>query len=249
MSPARANTANTIYLDDEPVIAGILLPILKRHHLIPTLLEAVEILFVRKWASQRRIEIGDEELQAAADTFRAAHALTDHSRMQQWRAERAMTVDDFELMLEDRMLRARYIEHLPADKLEEAVNKRLEGQNTVSLTQLAVPERGLCQELKSLLAEAHVPFATLASRYSTDPVERATCGSPLEVSPSTAPEWLPAEVFSATTGSVIGPVETPRGWELLRVDAVNPTMANSVIRAKAGLAMLREQVASRARIS
>src|SRR5262245_17213463 len=87
--------------------------------------EAIDAAIIRQEAAERAIEVSDEELQSAADEFRAAHDLYDIAATEAWLAAKRLTFEDWESFIEGNVLRQKLREAVTADKIEQhfAVNK------------------------------------------------------------------------------------------------------------------------------
>src|SRR5262245_41056765 len=74
--------------------------------------QAIEDAVVAEVARAEGITVSDEELQAAADSFRQARGLQKASRTQSWLAERRLSVEDLQAFVERPLLRRKVAEHL-----------------------------------------------------------------------------------------------------------------------------------------
>ncbi|MFC7500422.1 peptidyl-prolyl cis-trans isomerase [Nocardioides sp. GCM10030258] len=78
-------------------------------------------------------------------------------------------------------------------------------------------------EQVALLARSGRRFPALVTKYSIDESTRGKDGSLGTVEANQLEDAYAAAAFSARKGSVFGPVETPQGWNVGRVDDIQPS--------------------------
>lgn len=74
---------------------------------------------------------------------------------------------------------------------------------------------------------AGVPFARVVRRYSVDHRTRRAGGALLAIAPGGPPSALERAIFGALPGVVSGPVRTPKGFWVFRVDRIVPGRTQS----------------------
>lgn len=92
-------------------------------------------------------------------------------------------------------------------------------------------------------------FATLAPKYSIDPTTKSAGGKMVGVRPGQlTPAQLNAAVFKATTGQLVGPVQTPFGYYVFTVDSTTPgktqTLAEATATIRATIAAEQQSAAN-----
>src|SRR5215468_3338174 len=80
---------------------------------------AADALLIRQAALDAGIEVTDEDVQQAADNFRAKRDLCDEKRTQRWLARNHLSQHEWEESLEDEVLRLKLRDHLTTDKVEK----------------------------------------------------------------------------------------------------------------------------------
>ena len=93
------------------------------------------------------------------------------------------------------------------------------------------------QKVHSLLASGQ-SYATVASKYSTDPTSKSAGGAMNGVSTSELTPQLSAKVFAAKPGALSGPVKTPFGYYVFTVDKVTPGKTQTLKEASASIKAL-----------
>jgi foldase protein PrsA len=93
------------------------------------------------------------------------------------------------------------------------------------------------QKVHNLLASGQ-SYASVASKYSTDPTSKANGGAMAGVSTNELTPQLSDKVFSANTGVLSGPVKTPFGYYVFTVDKITPGKTESLGQASASIKQL-----------
>src|SRR6476660_745868 len=111
--------------------------------------EAINAAIIRQEAARLAIEVSDEELQSAADEFRAAHDLYDGASTEAWLAARRLTLEEWETFVEGSVLRKKLRDAITADKIEQhfAVNRL--AFDTAELSRLVVSDEDIAKELRA----------------------------------------------------------------------------------------------------
>src|SRR6185436_1621187 len=79
---------------------------------------AVDAVLIRQAALEARIEVTDEEVQQAADSFRAKRDLYDEKRTDRWLARHFLSQAEWEATLEDEIIRLKLRDVLTAGSVE-----------------------------------------------------------------------------------------------------------------------------------
>ncbi len=133
------------------------------------LIDAAKELLIERVARERGLSIDDDELQSAADTFRAARNLHRADETHDWLAARGWSTTDLERHLEIRLLRARLTEDIaPPDRIEQHFADHRRAYDQARLAHILVAERPLAEELLAQIPDEEASFGDLARRYSID---------------------------------------------------------------------------------
>jgi putative peptide maturation system protein len=188
--------------------------------------EAVDVALIRQAAEQRGIEVSDNELQQAADDFRAEHELFDEESTENYLAANYLTYEDWELLLEDDVITRKLRDALTDEKVEErfAVNRLSFGAATIS--RIVVKDEDLAKELWAQIVEDGADFHALARRYSVNEQTRPASGYVGVVKRKEMEPLVESAVFGAKPGEIVGPVKTDDGWELVKVESLHPATLN-----------------------
>ncbi len=78
-------------------------------------------------------------------------------------------------------------------------------------------------------------FSTVAKKVSIDPISKASGGSLPEVTKGQENPALDAALFSAAVGSFTGPLKTPYGYYVFKVNSSTPGTQQSLAQARSGI--------------
>ena len=199
--------------------------------------EAINAAIIRQEAARHALVVSDEELQSAADEFRAAHDLFDVASTEAWLAARRLTFEDWEAFVEGNVLRQKLREAVTADKIEHhfAVNKL--AFDAAELSRLVVPDEDIARELRAQVIEENADFHALARTFSIDPATRLAGGFAGKVTRPEMEAAVESAVFGAHPGNVVGPFKLEDGWHLIKIEKLHRANLDDALRE-----IIKEQV-------
>jgi len=192
--------------------------------------EAINAAIIRQEAARLAIEVSDEELQSAADEFRAAHELYDVASTDAWLAARRLTFEDWEAFIEGNALRQKLCDTITADKIEQhfAVNKL--AFDAAELSRLVVSDEDIARELRAQIIEEGADFHSLARTYSIDAATRLAGGYGGKVKRADMEAAVESSVFGAQPGNVVGPFKLEDGWHLIKIESLHRADLDDALR-------------------
>lgn len=192
---------------------------------------AAEEITVAENARQAGLTVSDDELQRGADELRLALGLrTAHSTCQ-WLERRRWTTEDFETMVERRLLKGKLAKYVCGERVEAYFALHRAEFDSADVSHLVVADEHLAWELLAQLEEDEGEFAVLAARYSEDKATSQTSGRLGLLPLSQLPEPLRDLVANAQDGQTVGPVTTARGFHLVRVERLIRAELTPAVRA------------------
>jgi putative peptide maturation system protein len=204
-----------------------------------------DLILIRQAAAQLGLEISDEELQAAADEFRAAHNLHKAADLLRWLAAQHLPLSAWEAGLEDDLLTEKLRAALTADKVELYFAQNKLAFEAATITRIVVAEESLAKELRAQICEEEADFYALARAHSLDAATRPASGYVGGVRRADLSATLEAAIFGAAAGAVVGPCKTEAGWELVKVEARPPAQLDAATRAQIEALLFAEWLAER----
>jgi len=195
--------------------------------------EAALVGVVLAAARQRGLAVSDDQLQQAADRYRADRGLYAAAETLEFLRRHGLTDEDLERFCEYQVLAAALKDQLAGDPAVEAyfvVHRGLFDRAKVSVIRLATA--GQAEEVLMRITEDGEDFGQLARQLSLDPATRPGGGYLGEVSRATFPPPLAARVFNARPGDVLGPFEADGGAQLLRVEGIARAELTGPVRAE-----------------
>ena len=183
--------------------------------------EAIDAAIIRQEAAQRSIEVSDEELQSAADEFRAAHDLYDIAATDAWLTAKQLTFEDWESFIETSVLRQKLREAITADKIEQhfAINKL--AFDVAEVSRLVVRDEEIAKELRAQIVDDGADFHSLAREHSIDAYTRLAGGYAGKLKRADMEAVVESAVFGAQPGSVVGPFKLEDGWHLIKIESLH----------------------------
>ena len=192
--------------------------------------DAVDVALIRKTAAERGIAVLDEELQRAADDFRATRELHDTAATEAWLAENHLSYVDWESLLEQQILRSKLREILTESKVDQHFAEQGLSFDFAGISRLVANTEDVARELRAQLVEEGADFHALTRQHSIDEVTKHAGGYAGRVQRTELPAAVEAAVFGGKPGKVIGPVKTDDGWELIKIESLHPAKLDDSLR-------------------
>lgn len=192
--------------------------------------DAANTTLIRQAAERRGIEVSDDELQRAADDFRAAHGLHDVQATEGWLAAKHLSFEDWELLLEDEIIIRKLREMLTGGKVEQHFAENRLSFDVATISHILVSDEDVAKELRAQIAEEEADFYALARRYSVDATTKPAGGYAGAVRRVEMEAAVEAAVFGAGRGKVVGPIKTDEGWRLIKIEALHPATLDNTTR-------------------
>ena len=191
---------------------------------------ATDASLIRQAAVELGLTVTDEELQQAADRFRTGRDLYDEKTTAQWLAANYLSYAEWEMSLEDDIIRFKLRDVLTRDRVEKYFAEQRLSLDAATISRLVVKEEGLARELRAQVVEDGADFYTLARRYSVDLSTRPAGGYSGAIRRSEMEASMEAAVFGAQPGKTLGPMKTYAGWEVVKVEALIPATLDDAMR-------------------
>src|SRR5689334_13868278 len=166
---------------------------------------ASEAALIRQTAAGHGIEVTDEELQQAANDFRATRELYSGADLRRWLADRYLSLGDWELMLEDETLTRKLRAHLTDKQVDQYFAENKLSFDAATISHLVTAEQDIAKEMRTQIVDEHADFHKLARRYSIDEATRPMSGYLGRVRRRELDPISGAAVFGAEAGKVVGP--------------------------------------------
>jgi len=186
--------------------------------------QAEEALLIRQYARKAGITNSDAELQLAADELRYQQGLESVEKLQQWIVTAHQTLESLQNAVDDMLLRNKVRGSIPETDIAAYYAEHKTEMETVELYSIRVSSADKANELLSQINEG-ADFHALAVAHSEDEQTRHLGGYANKLPRSGMTGEVEAAVFKARPGTVVGPVKTPKGYNLFKVTAIDrPTL-------------------------
>lgn len=179
--------------------------------------DVVDEALLREYAARQGIVNSDLELQVAFDELRYRHDLVSVEATEQWLRDTSQTLRSVQNGLDLQILRNKLLGSLPEETLRAYYADHVLDFEFVQIYSIRVGTEALARELTAQIREEGANFHVLAMEHSTDEDTRHLGGW---VGPRRRSELAPAiaaAVFGRSPGTIVGPVQTERGWNVFKV--------------------------------
>lgn len=186
---------------------------------VPSLVRSItENEIIKATAKEKQIEATAEELQKAADTFRAANQLTSANETWKWLENQSLTIDEFEEMIHKSVLRAKLASHLFGDQVEFYFFENKINYTKAIIYEICLEDQDLVMELFYAIQEGEASFHELAHQYIQETELRRQGGYRGALNRKQLNPELSASVFATNPPQVLKPITTSKGAHLIFVE-------------------------------
>lgn len=182
---------------------------------------ASEAVLIRQAALVAGIAVTNEEIQQAADAFRAERELNDQKRTDRWLARHYLSCEEWEAALEDQVIRLKLRDHVVAGRVEKYFAEQRLSFDAATISRIVVKDENVARELRAQVVEDNADFYSLARKHSIDLSTRPAGGYAGLVRRSEMEPAMEAAVFGAQPGNTVGPVKSWSGWHLVKIEAIH----------------------------
>lgn len=228
----KAQEFVALIVNDETITLAELLSAAQFRGQLGFLQAIADAALIRQAAAQQGIEIADEELQAAADAFRARYDLHKAADLLRWLEAQHLSLAAWETGLENELLAAKLRAQLTAGKVEAYFAQNKLAFDAATIARIVVANEPLAKELRAQILEEDADFYAVARAHSLEAATRPAGGYVGAIRRDGLSSAMEAAIFGARDGAVVGPFKTDVGWELVKVEARYPAQLDDAIRAE-----------------
>jgi parvulin-like peptidyl-prolyl isomerase len=200
---------------------------------VPTIIEGILTRkIVTRTAKEHGINAEPEELQEAADALRLMNNLQSAEATWSWLQNHALSLDDFEELVEINVITSKLAHHLFGAKVEPFfVEHQLEYVQAVTY-EVVLDDADLAMEIFYAIEEGEISFHEVAHRYILDPEQRRCGGYRGALCRQDLKPEISAAVFAATPSQVLRPIVTSKGAHLILVEEILSPTLDEILRYK-----------------
>lgn len=197
------------YLQSSGKLQGFVTEILRQH------------VIAQEFKTRQELTIDPFLVEQALVNFRVENKLTDPQEFKEWSAKNAPAYAGFRNQTIYRLKIDKLKELVAKPKLQEHFIERKLILDRVVLSQIAVADRELAEELHSQIIEKSDSFEQLAREHSVTE-DRIANGMMGPLSRGRLKESLRAAIDSAQPGEIVGPIDMEKYYCLFRVEQFLP---------------------------
>jgi putative peptide maturation system protein len=207
-----------------------LLKLAKLNGPLQLITDAIDVALICQAAASQGIEVSKEELQQAADDFRALNDLYDARSTETWLAAKSLTFEEWEWLIECNLLKEKLREAITSGKVEQYFAENKLAFDSAAISRLVVSDEDVARELRAQIAEEGADFHSLARSYSIDAATGLAGGYAGELQRANMEAAIEAAVFGAQTGKVVGPFKLDDGWHLIKIESLHAARLDDCLR-------------------
>jgi putative peptide maturation system protein len=192
--------------------------------------DAIDAAIVQQAAAERGITVTDSELQQAADSFRLEQELNTAEETERWLAERYLTFEEWEMVIERDLIRDKLRDALTESKVEQFFVENRLSYDSAEVSRLVVTDEDVARELRAQIVEDGADFHALARRYSIDVQTCRAGGYSGHIRRAEMEAAVEAAVFGGQPGKIVGPLKTDEGWQLIKVESLQTARLDDTMR-------------------
>jgi putative peptide maturation system protein len=192
--------------------------------------DAIDAALIHQAATSQAIAVSSEELQQAADDFRASKDLYDAQLTESWLAARGLTFEEWESLIESNLVKQKLREAITSGKVEQHFAENKLTFDSATISRLVLVDEDVARELRAQITEEGADFHSLARTYSIDDATRPAGGYAGELQRANMDAALEAAVFGAQPGKVVGPFKLDDGWHLIKIESLPAAKLDDALR-------------------
>jgi putative peptide maturation system protein len=177
----------------------------------------VHVCLIQEAVERRGIVLTDEDLQQTMDAFRTQHGLYTAEETYRWLEQHGMTHERLECHIAAQALRAKLRDQVTEGAVETYFERHASDFDMAYIARVKVAEaqaaQRLCEQLRNGVADF---FETAQHQFLTDrEMPRGQLFALVRRSQLSPPQA--AAIFSAAPGTVVGPLRSGEGYDIVRV--------------------------------
>lgn len=191
--------------------------------------DAVDATLIRQAASERGLEVSDDELQEAANDFRVARELHDTETTEAWLAANHLSQEEWESLLEESISAHKLRDALTSGRVEQHFVEQRDSFDAATVYRLVLAEEDLIRELRAQIIEEGSDFHALARQHSID-ATKLSGGYAGSIRRTDMEAAVEAAVFGGQPGKIVGPLKTDDGWQLIKIESIDSATLDDSMR-------------------
>ncbi len=200
---------------------------------VPSVVEAIATQkIIAESAQSAGIQVSPEELQLEGDSLRLAQKLVKAKDTWTWLKKHHLSLDQFEELVHNTVLRKKLANHLFSDRVEQFFYEHQLDYVAAVTYEVILEDRDLALELFYALQEDEISFPEIARLYIQEPELRRSYGyQGLRYRKDFRLEIV-AAVFAANPPQILKPITTPKGVYLIWVEEIIQPQLDEQLRQK-----------------
>jgi parvulin-like peptidyl-prolyl isomerase len=185
------------------------------------LYETAKEVYVADLAAGEGITATPEEVEEGLQAEYASLEVESEEQFVEALEAAGLTLEDVRAKVSAEIVREKVKEQQTAEQVPAYFEEHLDEYTTATLWEIAVTEQSLADELATQLREENADFEALARQHSVIEESAANGGYVGEQAKAALPEEVAAAIFSASPGTLVGPLKVEDKYFLVFVESIN----------------------------
>jgi len=207
-------TINDEQIDTQEALS---IDILHDNHFLPHVIENV---LIRQAAEKKGISNSAEELQVAVDELRYNRGLESVEKAKYWLKSNNLSLEAVQMGVDLMLLRNKLRNSFTESEVEAYFAEHKLEFDKVDLYSIRLSSKEKAEEILTQMKEEGLNFQAAAVQYSEDEDSKKLGGYVGQLTRNGVTGEIEAAVFKPTTGELIGPIKTDKGYNLFMVGEV-----------------------------
>lgn len=195
---------------------------------VPIMTRLIDACLIHEALNREAIELSAAELQDAMDAFRRGHQLYTAAQTRAWMERRSLTHRQLECLVADQAAIARLREHVAAGRVAAYFAAHRSDFDTARIARIDMADVSTAERLASRIRAGTSDFYAAAEQAFLSGGHRETTIHEVVRRGELAPA-LGAAIFDSREREVVGPIQTDRGWSIVRVIDRAPAVLDDTI--------------------
>jgi len=181
--------------------------------------QLVEVCLVQEELERNPVDLSDQELQLAMDSFRRARKLYKAEDTYSWMERRGITHQQLERFAGNQATIAKLVDRLVANRVQDHFDKHSADFDTACIARFRLSDEMSAVETSEKIRSGEVTFFD-AAQYgfvAAKPSQRFTGDLFSVVRRREAPAEIRESLFGSAPGSILGPIREEGGYAIIRV--------------------------------
>lgn len=185
----------------------------------------IDICIIRQELEEEPVNISDDDVQLAMDTFRQSNKLYKAEDTYQWMKQHGMTHEKLEALVTDNVKVAKLKDRIVGNDIEDYFQEHKADFDSVYIAQFELESERVAFEIYEQIRTGKISFYEAIEQHFLS-ITKKYCDRPNLVFSVTQREHLPSNkaqaIFTAQPGDILEPIGTENGYLIVNIISFSP---------------------------